>query len=297
MNEVVTENDIKIENLIYEIRGKHVMLDCDLAKLYQCKNGAKVINQAVKRHINRFPEDFCFQINEIEYKTILRSQSVTLELKQGKYSKYLPYVFTEEGVSMLSSILRTPIAEDMSVKIMRTFVSMRKYISINLIEQKYINNQVMKNTEDIKLLQESFSKLEEKKKINEIYFNGQIYDAYSKIVDIMKESKQELIIIDRYADKTVLDMISKVEVIVKLITKKNGLLSKLDIEKYQKQYDNLKIKYDDTFHDRYIIVDKEIFYHLGASVNHVGSRTFSINILEDDCMKKFLLAKLIYSEF
>lgn len=155
----------------------------------------------------------------------------------------------------------------------------------------------MKNTEDIKLLQESFSKLEEKKKINEIYFNGQIYDAYSKIVDIMKESKQELIIIDRYADKTVLDMISKVEVIVKLITKKNGLLSKLDIEKYQKQYDNLKIKYDDTFHDRYIIVDKEIFYHLGASVNHVGSRTFSINILEDDCMKKFLLAKLIYSEF
>ena len=258
----------------------------DLAKLYGCKNGTKTINLAVKRNIERFPNDFYFQLTQVEFDN-LKFQFETSSWNTYGGIRKLPYIFTEQGVAMLATVLRTSIASEVSINIMRAFVTMRKYI----------NNQVMKNTEDIKLLQESFSKLEEKKKINEIYFNGQIYDAYSKIVDIMKESKQELIIIDRYADKTVLDMISKVEVIVKLITKKNGLLSKLDIEKYQKQYDNLKIKYDDTFHDRYIIVDKEIFYHLGASVNHVGSRTFSINILEDDCMKKFLLAKLIYSEF
>lgn len=268
----------------------------DLAKLYGCKNGTKTINLAVKRNIERFPNDFYFQLTQVEFDN-LKFQFETSSWNTYGGIRKLPYIFTEQGVAMLATVLRTSIASEVSINIMRAFVTMRKYIGNNLIKQKYINNQVMKNTEDIKLLQESFSKLEEKKKINEIYFNGQIYDAYSKIVDIMKESKQELIIIDRYADKTVLDMISKVEVIVKLITKKNGLLSKLDIEKYQKQYDNLKIKYDDTFHDRYIIVDKEIFYYLGASVNHVGSRTFSINILEDDCMKKFLLAKLIYSEF
>ena len=292
MNEI--KEKINIANMIYEIRGKQVMLDSDLAKLYGCKNGTKTINLAVKRNIERFPNDF--------YLTQVEFDNLKFQFETSSWNTYggirkLPYIFTEQGVAMLATVLRTSIASEVSINIMRAFVTMRKYIGNNLIKQKYINNQVMKNTEDIKLLQESFSKLEEKKKINEIYFNGQIYDAYSKIVDIMKESKQELIIIDRYADKTVLDMISKVEVIVKLITKKNGLLSKLDIEKYQKQYDNLKIKYDDTFHDRYIIVDKEIFYHLGASVNHVGSRTFSINILEDDCMKKFLLAKLIYSEF
>ena len=294
MNEI--KEKINIANMIYEIRGKQVMLDSDLAKLYGCKNGTKTINLAVKRNIERFPNDFYFQLTQVEFDNLKFQFEISSWNTYGGIRK-LPYIFTEQGVAMLATVLRTSIASEVSINIMRAFVTMRKYIGNNLIEQKYINNQVMKNTEDIKLLQESFSKLEEKKKINEIYFNGQIYDAYSKIVDIMKESKQELIIIDRYADKTVLDMISKVEVIVKLITKKNGLLSKLDIEKYQKQYDNLKIKYDDTFHDRYIIVDKEIFYHLGASVNHVGSRTFSINILEDDCMKKSLLAKLIYSEF
>ena len=288
--------NINVKKIAELIQTCHLVTTRDLAKLYGCKNGTKTINLAVKRNIERFPNDFYFQLTQVEFDN-LKFQFETSSWNTYGGIRKLPYIFTEQGVAMLATVLRTSIASEVSINIMRAFVTMRKYIGNNLIKQKYINNQVMKNTEDIKLLQESFSKLEEKKKINEIYFNGQIYDAYSKIVDIMKESKQELIIIDRYADKTVLDMISKVEVIVKLITKKNGLLSKLDIEKYQKQYDNLKIKYDDTFHDRYIIVDKEIFYHLGASVNHVGSRTFSINILEDDCMKKFLLAKLIYSEF
>ncbi len=170
MNEIIKE-DNKIEHLIYEIRGKQVMLDSDLAKLYHCKNGTKTINLAVKRHIKRFPERFMFRLTKEEYYEILRFHSETLELEKGKYSKYLPYVFTEQGVAMLATVLRTEVAEDVSIAIMDAFVMMRKYISTNLIEQKYINNQVMKNTEDIKVLQESFSKFEKESKRNEIYFN------------------------------------------------------------------------------------------------------------------------------
>lgn len=125
MNKLI-EDDSRVENMIYEIRGKQVMIDSDLAYLYQCANGTKTINQAVKRHINRFPERFRFQLSKEEYYSILRSQVGTLELKQGKYAKYLPYVFTEEGVAMLATILKTNIAEEISIKIMDAFVAMRK---------------------------------------------------------------------------------------------------------------------------------------------------------------------------
>ena len=138
--------------MIYEIRGKQVMLDSDLAELYKCKNGTKTINLAVKRHINRFPERFMFQLTKDEYYEILRFQFETLELEQGKYSKYLPYVFTEQGVAMLATVLRTPVAEEVSIRIMNAFVAMRKYISTNLIEQKYINDLVLKDSKRIDLL-------------------------------------------------------------------------------------------------------------------------------------------------
>ncbi|MGN0973726.1 MAG: ORF6N domain-containing protein, partial [Bacilli bacterium] len=183
------QEKIKIENMIYEIRGKQVMLDSDLAKLYQCKNGTKSINLAVNRNKNKFPEDFYFQVTKEEYSN-LRFQIETTILKRENINmnRSLPYVFTEQGVAMLATVIHTNIAAEVSINIMRTFVMMRKYLSTNLIEQKYINNQVMKNTEDIRLLQESFHKFESKTKTNEIYFNGQIYDAYSKIIDIMKEA-------------------------------------------------------------------------------------------------------------
>ena len=147
----------------------------------------------------------------------------------------------------------------------------------------------MKNTEDIKLLQDSFSKFEEKKKVNEIYFKGQIYDAYSKIIDILKEAKYEIVIIDSFLDKSILDMIRNISVNVILITSNKSKLKETDIKKYQLQYTNLDIKYDDTFHDRYIIIDKITIYHLGSSINHAGSKTFSINILEDSVVKDSLL--------
>ena len=178
------------------------MIDSDLAKLYKCKNGTKTINLAVKRHLNRFPERFMFRLTKDEYYKILRFQSETLELKQGKYSKYLPYVFTEQGVAMLATVLKTEVAEEISIKIMDAFVAMRHYIGNNLIEQKYINNLVLEDHDRIKILENSFKQLESKRKINEIYFNGQIYDAYSKIYETFKNANKELIIIDAYADNT-----------------------------------------------------------------------------------------------
>ena len=292
MNEIIVKDEVKIEDLIYEVRGVQVMLDSDLAKLYECKNGTKSINLAVNRNLDRFPEDFYFQLKEEEYNN-LKFQIETSSSKNNYGGvRKLPYVFTEQGVAMLATVLRTEVASKMSVAIMRAFVVMRKYISSNLIQQKYINNQVLKNTEEIKILQESFQKFEEKKKVNEIYFNGQIFDAYSKIQEIFKSATKKLIIIDLYADSTLLDIIKRLSVEVIIITKANNLLTYQDILKYNKQYQNLKVIYDNTFHDRYFVIDEKLFYHCGASVNRIGYKTFSITLIGDDDVCKILMNRI-----
>jgi len=277
----------KIENMIYEIRGKQVMLDSDLAKQYDVET--KYLNRQVKRNIDRFPDDFCFQLTKEEYYEILRCHFGTLELEWGKYSKYLPYVFTETGVSMLASVLHSKVAIEVSIKICRAFITMRKYISTNLIEQKYINNLVIEDHDRIDTLEETLNKLEEIKETNEIYFNGKIYDAYSKVIDIFKEARKELIIIDRFTDKTILDMIKNVECKVIIITGKNSKLTELDIEKYNETYNNLTIIYNDTYHDRYFIIDRNKIYHSGNSVNHIGYRKSSVDLLNDDDVKQTIL--------
>ena len=288
MQKLIINEEINIENLIYEIRGKQVMLDSDLAKLYQCTNGTKDINKAVNRNIDKFPSDFYFRLDEDEYKIILRFQNGTSKIRGGR--RYNPYVFTEEGVAMLSSVLKTRIASSISVKIMRAFVRLRRYISSSITEQHYITSMVLRHDNEIKLLQEIFDKFNPK--INEIYFNGQIYDAYSKLIDIMSEAENELTIIDSYADKSVLDMISKIDKKVLLITRNNNLLKEIDIKKYNDEYHNLEIKYNNTFHDRYIILDKKEVYHCGTSLNHAGSKTFSINKIEDEFVKNVLINKV-----
>ena len=288
MNNIKEFDEIKIKAMIYEIRGKQVMLDRDLAKLYNVETRA--INQRVKRNIERFPESFCFQLSKEEFENWKSQIVMSNSDKQGL--RKCPYAFTEQGVAMLSAVLKSNIAIQTSIKIMDAFILMRKYISTNLLEQKYINNQVMKNTEDIKVLQESFSKFESKRKVNKIYFNGQIYDAYSKILDILNKAKKELIIIDEYADKTVLDLIKNLKAKVILIVKNKSLITETDINKYNSQYDNLKIIYDDTFHDRYFIIDKDTIYHCGTSLNRIGNKTFSINILEDKVVKESLINKV-----
>ncbi len=288
MNNIVL-GDVKIENLIYEIRGKQVMLDSDLARLYGCANGTKDINKAVKRNSERFPENFMFRLNNEEW-SVLRFQSGTSNEKGGR--RYKPFVFTEQGVAMLSSVIHTDVAIKASIKIMDAFVAMRKYISRDLLEQKYINNMVLEDHDKIKVLEASFNKLEERKKVNEIYFNGQIYDAYSKIQDIFKEAKEELIIIDGYADNTILDIIKRLKVDVTIITKPNNLLTKQDILKYNRQYKNLKVKFESSFHDRYFILDNKTVYHCGSSISRIGYKTFSITLIGDTEVCNLLLNKV-----
>ena len=280
------KEELNIENIIYEIRGKQVMLDSDLAKLYECKNGTKDINKAVKRNIERFPNNFYFQITEEEMKK-LWFQSGTAN----KMIRSLPYVFTEQGIAMLSSVLHTQIAISQSIRIMDAFVKMRKIISSNLIEQKYINELVIKDNERINLLEESFSKLEEKEKINHIFYEGQIYDAYSLLIDIFKEAKKEIIIIDNYADKSILDMITNLNVKVTIVTRKFNLLKDIDIKKYNNQYHNLKVIYSDKFHDRFIIIDRTDLYHSGASYKDLGNKCFGINKIKDDEYLENILIK------
>ena len=289
MNDVMIKNDINIENLIYEIRGVQVMLDSDLAKLYKCANGTKDINKAVKRNIERFPENFMFQLTDEEYGR-LRFQTGTSNTKGGRRNN--PYAFTEQGIAMLSSVLHSETAVTISIKIINAFIAMRKYISTNLIEQKYINNLVLEDHEKIKTLELSFVKFEEKKKTNEIYFNGQIYDAYSKIQEIFNEATKEIIIIDSYADYTLLDIIKRLKVKVTIITKPDNLLTYQDIIKYNKQYNNLKVIYDNTFHDRYFILDNKIVYHCGTSINRIGYKTFSITLINDEEICQVLINKI-----
>ena len=276
--------DIKIEDMIYEIRGKQVMLDSDLAKLYKVLTGN--LNKAVKRNIERFPKEFMFQLTAKEYASLIFQFGISN--KKGGTRK-LPYVFTEQGVAMLSGVLHTDIAIKTSIQVMNAFVAMRHYIGGNLNRLSNLETKVIEHDNSIKLLQESFNKFEENKEINEIYFDGKIYDAYSKIIDIFKEAKKELIIIDRYTDKTILDMIKNLKCKVVLITSKNSKLTKLDISKYNETYNNLSIYYDDTYHDRYFIIDKNKIYHSGNSINHIGYRKSSINILEDDKVKTTIL--------
>ena len=291
MNEVVTKEDIKIENMIYEIRGKQVMLDSDLARLYECANGTKTINQAVKRNINRFPNDFYFQLEEEEFLN-LKSQFGTSSWNNYGGIRKMPYVFTEQGVAMLATVLRTDVASEISVAIMRAFVTMRKYISTSLLERNYVNNMLLEHEYKTKLLQDSFQKIEEKKKINEIYFNGQIYDAYSKIQEIFNKANNNLVIIDAYADNTILDIIKRLNIKVTIITKSNNLLTEQDIAKYNKQYNNLQVYYNNTFHDRYFILDEKIVYHCGASINRIGYKTFSITLIGDEDVKNTLINKI-----
>ena len=284
MLDIQEKENSEIINIIYEIRGQQVMLDSDLSKLYQCTNGTKTINQAVKRHIERFPNDFYFQLTKDEFDN-LKSQIGTSSSTYGGIRK-LPYAFTEQGVAMLATVLRTTIASEMSVRIMRAFVSMRQYISSNLLEQKYINNQVMKNTEDIKLLQESFKQFDKKKEINDMFYEGQFYDAYSLLIDILNAATKNIIIIDNYIDKKFLDICSKIKVNIIIYTKE---IDKIDLEKYNKQYNNIKVRLSNKYHDRFIILDNKTLYHCGASFKDLGKKCFCISKIENDNVLKELL--------
>ena len=283
-----TEN---IKNLIYTIRGKQVMLDSDVAMLYQCET--KYVNRVVKRNIERFPEEFCFQLLEKEYE-VLRCQFVTLNNNgRGQHRKYLPYVFTEQGIAMLSGLLKSEIAVKVSINIMKAFIEMRKFIASNgqvferltnveykLLEQ---NKMLTDHEEKFKKVFDELQKSEETEFKQKIFFNGQIWDSYSLIIDIIKRAKNKILIIDNYIDDSILKMLSKknkdVEVVI--LTSHNCNLTKLDIQKFNKQYPTLKLAYLNKFHDRFIVIDNKELYHVGASLKDLGKKCFAISKIED----------------
>lgn len=282
MNEVIVKDNIKIENLIYEIRGKQVMLYSDLAKLYGVET--KRINEAVKNNIEKFPERYCFRITEKEYSS-LKSKISTL--KGGSRKGHT--VFTEQGVYMLATILKSRVASEITIAIMDAFVIMKNIINTSLIEQKYINSLVLEHDNEIRLLQESFNKLSTKEKINHIFYNGQIYDAYSLLIDILNKAKKEIIIIDNYAGKELFDITKDIKVNIKIYTKNIDEISK---KKYMQEYSNIEIMTTDIFYDRFIILDNKELYNLGSSLKDIGKKCTSINRIEDSTILKELISRL-----
>ena len=275
--------DESIKNKIYVIRGKQVMLDRDLSDLY--KTETRVFMQSIKRNIERFPENFMFQLTREEFLN-WKSQIVMSE-NDRKGLRRPPYAFTEQGVAMLTSVLKSSVAIQISISIMDAFVEMRHYLYDNQDIYRtlnYINNKMNEHDEK---LNELFSHFNRKEKL---FLNGTEYDSHSYVHSILKDVKKEVILIDPYADLESLDMIKDIDANIVLIMKNKSLLSEKQINKFNKQYnDKLKVFKNDKFHDRYIILDGNTIYHLGTSINHIGKRVFSITLLEDKIVKGSLL--------
>ena len=276
----VVENQ-RVDNLIYEIRGTEVMLDCDLARLYECVNGTKTINQAVKRHINKFPERYMFQLTKEEYLS-LKSQMGTSKVSSVGGVRKLPYVFTEQGVAMLATILHTKVADVISMKIIDAFIYMRKYLS-----RENSNNILISHEERILKLEESFNKFSNKQK--SIIYEGKIYDAYSILLDIFNETKDEIIIIDNYVNKELLDILRYVD--KKIIIMSKNYNEEL-IKKYKSQYKNIMLINDNSFHDRYIILDRKEVYTSGMSLKDIGKKYSYINKINESIFIVELLKRV-----
>ena len=270
MNEII-KNKENVESKIHEIRGLQVMLDSDLALLYCVET--KRINEAVKNNPNKFPNSFTFRISEIEYNSLKSKISTSKGGSRKGHS-----VFTEEGVAMLATILKSKVAIQVSINIMDTFVAMRKYLSYNYLEQNHYKNMLLEDHNKIYLLESTLNKLSEHQKINSIFFEGQIFDAYIFLIDLLSESKEEIVIIDNYAGKELFKIIKSIKVKVIIISKN---IDNEMIKKYQKQYNNLEIKINNSFHDRFIIIDRKVLYHSGASFKDLGEKCFAINLIED----------------
>ena len=289
MNEMAETKNI--ERKIYNIRGVEVMLDSDLAEQYQCANGTKTINQAVKRNSERFPSDFYFQLNENEYLN-LKSQIGTANLNEHGGVRKMPYVFTEQGVAMLATVIRTDVASQVSIDIMRAFVRMRHYIKYNdqLLPRKHLllEEKVDNNTKRIDELFDKFNPKVITK--NSIFFRNDIYDAYSVLIEIYKLAKEEIIIIDNYAGKELLDILRVIHNKIIIVSSNIDVTLK---KKYLKQYNNVTFIKNDSYHDRFIIIDRKIVFHCGASFKDLGKKCFGINEIENKLESKKLVIDVI----
>jgi hypothetical protein len=276
---------VKIENIqnrIFTIRNTQVMLDSDLAELYQVET--RVLNQAVKRNIKRFPEEFRFQLLLEEW-NFLKSQFVTSNSTHGGKRK-LPYVFTEQGVAMLSAVLRSDIAVKVSIQIMQAFIKMKKFISTNAVIFQRLENIEKKQVITDEKFDRIFKALEDKllPPKQGIFYNGQIFDAYTLIADIIRSAKKSIILIDNYVDDTVLKQLAKRDekVTATIFTKTINEILKQDIDKHNNQYPKIELRKLNTAHDRFLIIDRKTVYHFGASLKDAGKKWFAFSKLEMD---------------
>ena len=269
-----------IEKMIYVIRDKQVMLDSDLVVLYQVETGA--LNRAVKRNISRFPEDFRFQLTKEEYQN-LRCQTGISSLAQGENNyggrRTLPYVFTEQGISMLASVLHSEVAIKVSIGIMRTFVEMRRFIANNALLFERISNVELKQLEYQKQTDEKLD---------------QIFDAFSLIVSLIQKAEKEIVLIDGYVDIGTLNLLTKKNenVTVVMYTLKRTKLSQEDVNNFNSQYPLLEVRYTKVYHDRFLILDKKNVYHIGASLKDAGKKCFGISLIEDAGIVRDILQRL-----
>lgn len=280
----------EIENRIFTIRGVQIMLDSHLAEMYCVET--RVLNQAVKRNIERFPSTFRLQLTEAEFNQCSRSQFVTLNIdgknkkpKRGQNIKYLHYAFTEQGVAMLSAVLRSETAVKVSIQIMNAFVEMRKQIIGNAgLFQRLDKLESHKIDADQKF-EQIFKALESKDLPPDkgIFFDGQVYDAYTLAADIIKAAKTSIILIDNYIDETVLTLLSKrnANVTATIYTQKISQQLTLDLEKHKQQYPEIIVKIIAKSHDRFIIIDNQQLYHLGASLKDLGKKWFAFSKMDN----------------
>lgn len=300
MKEVIVSsiNKSDIKNKIYTIRNRQVMLDEDLALLYNVST--KRLNEQMKRNITRFPEEFCFQLNKLEYKN-LRSQIATFKSKFGR--KYLPYVFTEQGVAMLSTVLKSETAIKVSIQIMTAFVQMRKYINTHY--QLYQKVQDIEKTQIIYGIKtdERFNQVFKAITANniipnqKIFFEGEVFDAHKFVSDIIRSAKKELILIDNFVDDTVLSLFAKrnKDIQVTIYCKKITQVMLLDLYKFNSQYSPIEIKEFKLSHDRFLIIDKYKIYHFGASLKDLGKKWFAVSRFDNQTIN--FLKKLEKSTF
>lgn len=289
-SELVTNSDQlvfadKIESLIKVIRGQQVMLDRDLATLYGVE--VKRLNEQVKRNIKRFPKDFMFQLTKEE---CLRSQFATLNEGRGQHLKYMPYVFTENGVAMLSSVLRSDTAIEVNIRIMRAFTSMRHFLQNNaevfqrLSTLEYHQLEMQQHfQESDKRIEEVFRRLDEgnAKPKQGVFYNGKIYDAYNFVSDLIKSAKKRIILIDNYVDETVLTLLDKREdgVSAFIYTQQINRQFQLDIDRHKAQYPPINVETFRLSHDRFLCIDDDV-YHIGASIKDLGKKWFGFSRME-----------------
>ena len=287
MNEIAEKDVINIEEMIYEIDGKEVMLDTDLAKLYNVET--KRVNEAVYRNKEKFPNRISWITSDSEV-NFLWSQNATANISSK--SRNNPRVFTEQGVYMLATILKSKIAIEISIRIMDTFVKMRHYIKYNeqLLPRKYLllEEKVDNNTKRIDELFDKFNPKVITK--NSIFFQNDIYDAYSVLLEIFDIAKKEIIIIDNYIGKVLLDELRNINKKIIIISSNiNDTLKK----KYLNQYNNITFINKDSYHDRFIIIDRKIIFHSGASFKDLGKKCFAINEIENKIEREKLINDVV----